>query len=70
MGDYLKNHALLDTYITIFYLDSWASQVGQVVKNPPANAREVRDMGLILELGRSPGGENGNPSSILPWRIP
>ena len=30
---------------------------GSVVKNPPANAR---DMGLIPELGRSPGGENGN----------
>ena len=24
---------------------------------------------LIPELGRSPGGENGNLSSILPWRI-
>ena len=30
---------------------------GSEVKNPPANAR---DMGLIPELGRSPGGENGN----------
>jgi len=29
-----------------------------VVKNPPANAR---DMGLIPELGRSPGEGNGNP---------
>ena len=28
-----------------------------MVKNPPANAR---DMGLIPELGRSPGGENDN----------
>ena len=38
-----------------------ASQVVLVVKSMPANAGEVRDAGLILGLGRSPGGENGNP---------
>ena len=38
-----------------------ASQVALVVKNPPANARDVRDVGLIPGLGRSSGGENGNP---------
>ena len=32
-----------------------------MVKNLPANAGEVRDVGLILGLGRSPGGGNGNP---------
>ena len=32
-----------------------------VVKNPPANAGDRRDAGLIPELGRSPGGEHGNP---------
>ena len=32
-----------------------------MVKNPPANAGDVRDMGLIPELGRSPGGGHGNP---------
>ena len=26
----------------------------------PANAREVRDVGSILVLGRSPGGGHGN----------
>ena len=31
-----------------------------VVKNPPANARDVRDMGLIAGSGRSPGGGHGN----------
>ena len=35
-------------------------QVALVVKNPSANA-EVRDVGLIPGLGRSPGGRNGNP---------
>ena len=38
-----------------------ASQVAQVVKKPPANAGDVRDMGLIPGLGRSPGGGHGNP---------
>ena len=32
-----------------------------MVKNPPANEGDVRDMGSILGLGRSPGGERGNP---------
>ena len=32
-----------------------------VVKNPPANAGDARDMGLIPESGRSPGGGHGNP---------
>ena len=32
-----------------------------VVKNPPTNTGDVRDMGLIPESGRSPGGEYGNP---------
>ena len=39
----------------------WASQVALMVKNPPANARELTDLGLILGLGRSPGGRHGNP---------
>ena len=41
-----------------------------VVKNPRGNARDIRDEGLIPGLGRSPGEGNGNPSSILLWRIP
>ena len=31
-----------------------------VVKNLPANTGDVRDMGLIPGLGRSPGEGNGN----------
>ena len=37
------------------------SQVALVVKNPPASAGDVRDVGLILGSGRSPGEGNGNP---------
>ena len=32
-----------------------------MVKNPPANAGDIRDVGLILKSGRSPGGGHGNP---------
>ena len=32
-----------------------------MVKDPPANAGDVRDMGSIPGLGRPPGVENGNP---------
>ena len=30
-------------------------------KNLPANSGDVRDVGLIPEFRRSPGGGNGNP---------
>ena len=36
-------------------------QGGAVVKNPPANAGDARDMGLTHVSGRSPGEGNGNP---------
>ena len=32
-----------------------------VVKNPPANAGDIRDTGSIPGSGRSPGGGKGNP---------
>ena len=32
-----------------------------MVKNPPANAGDIRDAGSNPGLGRSPGGGNGNP---------
>ena len=36
-------------------------QVVLVVKNPPANAGDIRDAGLIPGSGRSPGEGHGNP---------
>ena len=38
-----------------------ASQVALVVKNPPADAGDIRDGGLIPGLGRFLGGRSGNP---------
>ena len=43
------------------YLITWASQVVLVVKNPPANAGDIRDASSIPGLRRSPRGGNGNP---------
>ena len=40
---------------------SWASQVVLMVKNPPANAGDVRDTGSIPESGKSPGRGHGIP---------
>ena len=39
----------------------WASQVALVVKNPPANAGNMRGASSIPGLARSPGGGHGNP---------
>ena len=50
-------YTLIYSYI---YTHTWASQVELVVKNPPANAGNVRDTGSIPGWGRSPGGEHGN----------
>ena len=38
-----------------------ASQVAPVVKNLPAKAGDLRDVGLTPGLGISPGGGHGNP---------
>ena len=44
-----------------------ASQVVLVVKNPPANVGVIRDAGLILGLGQSPGRGHGNPLQYSRW---
>ena len=42
-----------------------------VVKNVPANARDLRDTGSIPEWGRYPLEEGmATHSSVLAWRIP
>ena len=40
-----------------------------VVKNPPANAGDIRDAGLIPGLERYPGGRHATHSRILAWKI-
>ena len=43
---------------------------GSVVKNPPANAGNAGDMGLIAGSGRRPGVGNATYSIILTWENP
>ena len=45
---------------------------GSVVNNLPDDAGDIRDVGSIPGLGRSPGGSSrtATHSSILAWRIP
>ena len=40
---------------------SGVSHVALMVKNPSASAGDLRDVGLISGLGRSPGEASGNP---------
>ena len=47
------------TAVNLFSL--WASQVGLVIKNPPANAGDIIDAGSVPGSGRSPGEGNGIP---------
>jgi len=42
-------------------METGASQVALVVKNPRANAGDIRDMGSTPGLGRSPRGGHSNP---------
>ena len=53
--------------MSIIWSSIWGFPGGSAVKDTPANAG---DMGSIPGLGRSPGEENGNPTSILAWKIP
>ena len=48
----------------------WASQVALVVKNPPANAGDPGDVGLIPGWRRSPAEGNSNPLQYSCLEIP
>ena len=57
----LSNWTELNWNISLRYTWIITTMVVLVVKNPPANAGELRHMGLIPESGRSPGVGNGYP---------
>ena len=52
----------MDTLLHRHYIGHY-SQVALVVKNPLANAGDIRDSGAISGSGKSLGGGNGNPLS-------
>ena len=47
-----------------------ASHVALVVKNPPANAGDIRDVGSVPGWGRPLEKDMATHSSILAWRSP
>ena len=49
---------------------NWGFPGSTVVKNPPASAGDVGDVGSIPGSGRSPGGGNGNPLQYSCLRNP
>ena len=53
--------ALGFTSFSISLYENRASQVVLVVKNPPANVGDIKDLGSIPGLGRSHRGGRGNP---------
>ena len=72
MAQTIKNPpAMQDTWVPSLGWENilWAFQMALVVKKLPANAGDMRDMGLIPGSGGFPGEGNGN-FSILAWRIP
>ena len=71
MPDFLSHRTIFNIKEDKIYTSSVytvASQVVLVVKNLSANAGDIKSMGSIPGLGRSPGG--GNPTYILACRIP
>ena len=54
---FTEQYYFLDIF-TCFHLNL---QVALLVKNPPANAEDVRNAGSIPGWGRSPGGGHDNP---------
>ena len=52
---------LLTLLIAFGVWTSVTSEVALVIKNPPANAEDIRGLGLIPGLERSPGGGHEKP---------
>ena len=63
-------YSALSPEIDILPDHSPTSQVALVLKNPPANAGDVRGVSLIPGSGRSPEEDMVTHTSILAWRIP
>ena len=53
-----------------FRTTSRAPHAAPVVKNPPASAGDIRDVGSVPQSGRSLEEGMATHSSILSWRIP
>ena len=57
---------ICDHIVNVVYVYNVSSQMALMVKkNPPANTGDIRDVGSIPGLGRSPGRGNGNPLQVV-----
>ena len=56
-----KGQILLDFTFMSYLEQLRASWVAVVIKNPPANAGDARDVSSVLRSGRSMGGGYGYP---------
>ena len=65
-----KSRTRLSDFTFTFHTHIWASQVELVVKNPPVNVEDIRDMGSITGSEDPLEEEMATHSSILSWRIP
>ena len=70
MADTYLVASLASTNWMLRYPPVGTSQVAQLLKNLPCNAKDERDTGSKPGSGRSPGEGDGNCSSILAWEIP
>ena len=59
IGKGVRQSCILSPFLFNLYVE--ASQEALVVKNLPASAGDIRDVGSVPESGRSPGGGHGNP---------
>ena len=66
----VRTHAYVNLDILFSFCLLWDFPHYAVVKNPSANAGDIKDSSSIPGLGRSPGKEHGTLSSIFAWRIP
>ena len=55
------SHCYNTTSNTLEYKSLSGFPGGSVVRNPPANAGDIGDVGSVTRLWRSPGGDNGYP---------
>ena len=60
-----SNRWVIRPFLLLLRGMTWASQMVLVVKNPPANAGNIRNMGSVPRSGRSLVNSN-----VLAWRIP
>ena len=62
---------MLSKFLGETTIDSWASLVAQLIKNPPANSGDIKRHGFNPWDGKIPWKRAWQPTlNILAWKIP